>query len=295
LSLEFGASLSSREEDNRPRSCFPVRLAGGLFGDRNCEKISPMQIIPLVVGLIVISGLFLNVFGKTRKYSEWIEENFPVAKRVIGHPRFNTWLIFAFIGVYGMYAAEYIHVWMNPALTVSMYLPAPPVNEITMVFPTPITNAPVASRSKSEVSYGAPAIENWPKKLLKDKTIEFAEQMREYAATFSTNEQTITEQAQSELRRLPPSDTEGRNKIWSQLTRDDGERYKTFTLTIMKSYYQPGQMYRNELLRRLGPQKPSPLSAMGIFGEAAPFMAVINPQSVLGSATELENLANQLH
>ncbi len=113
------------------------------------------------------------------------------------------------------------------------------------------------------ITSGRPAIELMSNKQLRIKVIEFCKQLRELVERHRQQQTQVSTQEQGAMSEVMPFDralTEEErkkaNKIWSDYTQRISDVEIRFQREYEDQFSVSARMYRDELLRRLGPQPP---------------------------------------
>jgi hypothetical protein len=136
---------------------------------------------------------------------------------------------------------------------------------------------------------GKSALEKMSRKELRSKVLEFANQMRELSGRYFQQEENASLTAQAEMRTVSNDDKTKRDEMWNKSIQQSIQRSNQFGLDFKEQYLGSAVSYRDELLRRLGPQPPEtglnrPMALEGW----------IAPMSVDATAMFLEKLARNL-
>ena len=135
-----------------------------------------------------------------------------------------------------------------------------------------------------------PAIERMTNEQLRTKVIGFANALRAACANNMTQEETASAQ-NVDFRNMSQAE---KNKAWQEQTNRLNALMNSFNLLLEQQFVGDSTVYRDELLRRLGPQIPlSPLSGPHTWwmpdGTAA-----VGYWQALATADYLESLAKRL-
>jgi len=133
------------------------------------------------------------------------------------------------------------------------------------------------------------ALEKMRPKDLRSKVIEFANQMREWSSRHSQREMNASLALQAEIFAIPKENESQRQQVWNKSVQQMEQRNEQFKLEFKEQYLGTAISYKDELLRRLGPQQPE----TGIHQPLALDEWIV-PASVEATATYLEKLARKL-
>jgi hypothetical protein len=141
----------------------------------------------------------------------------------------------------------------------------------------------------SSAALQRPAIERMSNKELQSKVISYANDLRKFIADFEVKERGHIDQQMAAMRAVPTEDRSKQTQIWNEQNQITANMYSQLTLDFKENYLGNAITYRDELLRRLGPQPADtginrPLALDGW----------IAPMSVDATATYLDKLARKL-
>lgn len=141
-----------------------------------------------------------------------------------------------------------------------------------------------------------PAIQEMSPKQLRGKVIEFAQDMRKYAGEFIKNNAAFF-QTREQIIKKDPSMSEEQKKV--ALTEGTNSFYQghltAFEIEFRQAYAGSATEYKDELIRRLGPQKPlTPAQQFDLVWPTNTYRGLITPAIVINSADYLDALARQL-
>jgi hypothetical protein len=136
---------------------------------------------------------------------------------------------------------------------------------------------------------GKSALEKISDKQLQIKVLEFVRQMREFGNKFNQQEAQQTQQQMAAMMAIPSSDATRKSDEWTKQNQITSRMYDQFQFDFKDQFLGVALSYRDELLRRLGPQPPE----TGIDRPMA-LEGWIAPLSVDATATYLEKLARKL-
>jgi hypothetical protein len=135
---------------------------------------------------------------------------------------------------------------------------------------------------------GKSALEKMGSKALQTRVIDFANQMRTFVATYHDTEMRIFDSGREQM--MATQDEAKRNELWKQQTQRSDALSRQFDLDYKRNFSGAAVAYRDELLRRLGPQPPEdPLNRPLALDEVW-----VAPTSVEATAIYLEKLARKL-
>jgi hypothetical protein len=137
-----------------------------------------------------------------------------------------------------------------------------------------------------------PAIQRLTTSQLREKVNEFANNLRKATNDFREQQRQHFMNAQQEIYSIPGDQTDKRNKAILNMETSELVEEQNFELKIRQEYFDDATMYRDELLRRLGPQPPS--GDWPAFWVGGAGMAIINEYSCDKTADYLQHLARQL-
>jgi hypothetical protein len=141
----------------------------------------------------------------------------------------------------------------------------------------------------SSATLQRPAIERMSPKELQSTVVSFANQLRTFVADFEAKQRNHIDQQMAAMRAIPREDEAKRNQVWNEQNQIIANMYGQFSLEFKQTYLGNGITYRDELLRRLGPQP----TETGINAPLA-LDGWIAPMSVDATATYLDKLARKL-
>ncbi len=141
-----------------------------------------------------------------------------------------------------------------------------------------------------------PAIQEMSSKQLRTRVIEFAREMRKYAGDFTHSENEFF-QTREQITRRNPALSEAQKK--TALTEGTNALYQghlaALEIEFRQSYAGSATEYRDELIRRLGPQKPlTPAQQFDLAWPTNTYRGLFTPATVMNSADYLDSLARQL-
>lgn len=144
-----------------------------------------------------------------------------------------------------------------------------------------LTNALLkgAMQASQARSFGVepPAIQRMTNAQLKAKVMDFVQQLRKMSADVSAQTRQLSD-AQMEATRSAKA--EDRNKEWDEFSARIGQLYISHSQQIQSCCVVTATEYRDEMLRRLGPENPSDFQKF-------PFTFWMAAGTVLGSANEM--------
>jgi len=132
-----------------------------------------------------------------------------------------------------------------------------------------------------------PAIERMSLKELQSRVVSFANQLRTFVADFEVKQRNRIDQQMAVMRAIPREDDGKRNQIWNEQNQIIANMYGQFSLDFKQKYLGDAIIYRDELVRRLGPQPTDAKTQSAFDGWIAPI-------SVDATATYLDALARKL-
>lgn len=133
------------------------------------------------------------------------------------------------------------------------------------------------------------ALEKMNAKELQTKVIEFANSMREFSARWLQTEQKSSLDVRNKIMTIPDDNDPKKMEIWNEGVQQTNRIQSQFVLDFKVQFLGTAISYRDELLRRLGPQLPEKGMAPPTALDGAIFPARIDE-----TATYLENLARKL-
>lgn len=135
-----------------------------------------------------------------------------------------------------------------------------------------------------------PAIQRMSNKQLRTKVLDFVNALRQACAEDITAEETQSSanNLPQNFRTLPRQDQQ---KIWRDQNNREIAQMNSFNLKLQQQFVGDSTVYRDELLRRLGPQNPA---ANNITWWKPSGMIFVGYWQALGTADYLEKLAKQL-
>ena len=101
-------------------------------------------------------------------------------------------------------------------------------------------------------------IEKMTNKQLQEKVIAFANDMRQFSSDLGKQSDNRTAQLMNQLRAVPATDSLQQERIQKQWQQASMDAYLEAERQTSQKYYTLAIMYRDELIRRLGPQSPQP-------------------------------------
>ncbi len=142
----------------------------------------------------------------------------------------------------------------------------------------------------SSATLQRPAIERMSSKDLQSRVVSFANQLRTFVADFETKQRNHIDQQMATMRAIPREDQAKQNQVWNEQNQIIANMYGQFSLEFKQNYLGNAITYRDELVRRLGPQ---PVEA-GAMGRPLALDGWIAPMSVDATATYLDKVARKL-
>jgi hypothetical protein len=141
----------------------------------------------------------------------------------------------------------------------------------------------------SSATLQRPAIERMSPKDLQSRVVSFANQLRTFVTDFELKQRNHITQQMTAMQAIPREDEAKRNQVWNEQNQLISNMYGQFSLEFKQNYLGNAITYRDELLRRLGPQPAEtginvPLALDGW----------IAPMSIDATATYLDKLARKL-
>jgi hypothetical protein len=151
--------------------------------------------------------------------------------------------------------------------------------------------------SSINVGVEPPAIQRFTPKQLRERVIEFANEMLQRAADNDSSETTPMNRRTAAM--LAGRKTDGSlnspasDQAWQQSNNEDDNARRQFNLEVAQTYVGLATQYHDELVRRLGPQKPvTPMERMTLLWDVPG--SFYTSRSLTESARYLENLARKL-
>jgi hypothetical protein len=139
----------------------------------------------------------------------------------------------------------------------------------------------------------APAIQRMSNGQLRERVIQFANAMRQFDADSEIASEAQATKEMREMAAIPKDEKDKQQQAWQASSDRRGAMMHNYTLQVEQTFVGEATEYRDELLRRLGPQKPlSPTEQTMLFW-GLPGITV-NHWSVVGTAQYLEGLARIL-
>jgi hypothetical protein len=138
-----------------------------------------------------------------------------------------------------------------------------------------------------------PGIQKMTNGQLRARVIEFANQMRKFESDHEQQEEALFDGNQARPITVPTP--EESRKIFQERNTQIIRLDQNFRLEVSRSYLGPATEYKDEMLRRLGPQAPlSEQQRFELFWWPDSESQNISQWSVKATASDLENLARQL-
>jgi hypothetical protein len=106
----------------------------------------------------------------------------------------------------------------------------------------------------SSANLQRPAIERMSSKELQSKIISFANDLRKFVSDFEDRQRNQIEQQMIAIGAIPREDRAKLDQVWNQQNQIVANMYSQFSLDFKQVYLGTALMYRDELLRRLGPE-----------------------------------------
>lgn len=138
------------------------------------------------------------------------------------------------------------------------------------------------------IAPGQSALEKMSNKQLRSSVLSFVSRLRDSVSKYNRQQQDSMNQYQTELAQQPRTDTTNQT-AFLQMTQREMALSNQFQTDYKSSFAADASSYRDELIRRLGPQPPR----SGTFNVPLSVDGWIVPMSVDATATYLEELAKK--
>lgn len=142
----------------------------------------------------------------------------------------------------------------------------------------------------SSAALQRPAIERMSNKDLQAKVISFATDLRKFVADFNTKQAQHTGQQMAAVEAIPSQDRTKQMQVWNEQNQITANMYSQFALEFKQNYFGPAVTYRDELLRRLGPQ-PAETNSLN---RPLALDGWVAPLSIDATANYLDKVARKL-
>lgn len=144
------------------------------------------------------------------------------------------------------------------------------------------------SRKASEAQDNRSALERMSNAALRSKVLEFSKTMLEVTAKYDAMGSANTDAMMTQISRT--KDEKERSALFIRMTDTSTRLYNQFKLEFGRDYLAQAILYRDEFIRRLGPQPPP----RGEEGPTAFDGTFVNTMSAYGTAVYLQKLAYKL-
>jgi len=127
---------------------------------------------------------------------------------------------------------------------------------------------------------------------LRERVVTFSKQMVEWDAAKAQQERAMSDKNRNEMTKIPREDRTRLDEVWNRGVQETTQFYSNYSMEFNRDFAATAAAYRDELLRRLGPQ-PTP-TAPRERSMPLVFTGWVTPMSVPATAIYLQKLAVKL-